>query len=1244
MVWLLAGGLRAASVGEAQACLVASAYVKQNYAPSSIAQTAQRLAAPAQLVVSACRRLGGATSTVGYVVDLTPSGFVVVRADDELPPVKLHSAAGSYESLPGGFRAVLADELAGELAELAEMRHAKCSPPARFRSSWQSATSAAVSFGETYSLATAQLTEEKSAGNPLLITTWDQVSPYNLYEPLASGGSGGHASVGCGPVAMGQILRYFKQPAAPRTDYTYTDSVGSCTGTHRISDVGGLDNYDWANMSTVLTSSSSASEKQAVGRLLYHCGVAMDANLEAESSSVISQLSAARMLREVFGYTCDDYELRSGFTTDAWFAKIQSDIDAKHPVYYTMQSAAAGHALVCDGYRNGNEIHLNFGFSGYGDAWYNIDSVVFIGYVWSQHGAVFGITPDPTAVTHALTVVGGSGGGAYLGGTAVPLSADSPTDGYGFKRWTVKPVDTDLGDEFVATQAVTSVVMPNHQATLTAEYKALGLPPRFTKRSPATDALAVNEGASVTLGVTASDAADPVTAERGMVSVTWTVDGAQALVTKSGAPGAIASTLTYKPDTNTVHGARTRDIAVTAVALDKQGETSVTNWTVCVSNVPSRQSIAFSAIPVKALGDADFAPGATATSGLAVEYASANESVAQIVDGLIRIVGTGTAVITASQSGNIDTAAASPVSQTLTVKVRLVASTPNGGGSVTGAGLYVSGTTVSLTAKPLSGYTFLRWEDGSQTTTRNWVVPETNATLVAWFGPTAAIGTPTISDPGARQAMVGVATALPLTVASDSLPTVSVSGLPSGLKYDAATRSIVGVPTQVVSNRTVTILAKNANRTAQQTFSLTVTPLSTWAQGTFNGWFESAALGSGSATLTVSALGKITGKFTSAGKSYAFGAAAYTNAFVFTASVATGGVATVPLTVTVSHPDVFSGGPSALGLASGALAEGGALAAMYRNIWKDADMRSAATNLSGYYTASLPGSEAYGSGYLTLTVDRVGGVKTAGKLADGTAVSLSGPLVLDEAGRVYAVLYTSPAAYKGGSFCGMTEFADATNGVHAVVRLLGGAPLLWQSRNPQATGRYADMGFTRSLGLTGGWYDTLGNLYAYYAGLSLTVGTDDGAAAPVLTVGTNRYASAWWDPNGLTVAATTNAAGVMTGLAAPKAVLPPKVNGGYDYDAVTNAVGLAISLKRATGVFSGSLTAWFDYAATHASRKLAFEGVLTPVREDASDGVVGRGYFLWADKSAYANASGWPVAYSFSESYDFLLLAAPKGE
>ena len=79
------------------------------------------------------------------------------------------------------------------------------------------------------------------------------------------------------------------------------------------------------------------------------------------------------------------------------------------------------------------------------------------------------------------------------------------------------------------------------------------------------------------------------------------------------------------------------------------------------------QTITFAAIPAKIVGDADFNPGATATSGLAISYTSSNISVATILNGNIHIVGAGTSVITAAQSGNTSYSAATSVLQTLTV-------------------------------------------------------------------------------------------------------------------------------------------------------------------------------------------------------------------------------------------------------------------------------------------------------------------------------------------------------------------------------------------------------------------------------------------------------------------------------------------------------------------------------------------------------------------------------------------------
>ncbi len=79
------------------------------------------------------------------------------------------------------------------------------------------------------------------------------------------------------------------------------------------------------------------------------------------------------------------------------------------------------------------------------------------------------------------------------------------------------------------------------------------------------------------------------------------------------------------------------------------------------------QTITFEDDITVSYGAADFDPGATASSGLQVIYSSSNEQVAVIVNNQIRIVGAGTAEITASQPGNQTYMAAEDVVRILTV-------------------------------------------------------------------------------------------------------------------------------------------------------------------------------------------------------------------------------------------------------------------------------------------------------------------------------------------------------------------------------------------------------------------------------------------------------------------------------------------------------------------------------------------------------------------------------------------------
>lgn len=80
------------------------------------------------------------------------------------------------------------------------------------------------------------------------------------------------------------------------------------------------------------------------------------------------------------------------------------------------------------------------------------------------------------------------------------------------------------------------------------------------------------------------------------------------------------------------------------------------------------QTITFNALPTKTYGNANFSPGATSTNTtIPITYTSSNTNVATIVGNNIRIVGAGTATITASQAGSAIYFPAQSVSRTLTV-------------------------------------------------------------------------------------------------------------------------------------------------------------------------------------------------------------------------------------------------------------------------------------------------------------------------------------------------------------------------------------------------------------------------------------------------------------------------------------------------------------------------------------------------------------------------------------------------
>lgn len=114
-----------------------------------------------------------------------------------------------------------------------------------------------------------------------------------------------------------------------------------------------------------------------------------------------------------------------------------------------------------------------------------------------------------------------------------------------------------------------------------------------------------------------------------------------------------------------VVGPGTSEITALQVGNDTYNPISVSK-TLTVNK--QDQTITFSTLEQKEVGDADFSPGATSSSGLSVNYTSSNTEIATIVNGNIHILDAGSTTITASQSGNNAFSAAVEVSQELVIK------------------------------------------------------------------------------------------------------------------------------------------------------------------------------------------------------------------------------------------------------------------------------------------------------------------------------------------------------------------------------------------------------------------------------------------------------------------------------------------------------------------------------------------------------------------------------------------------
>lgn len=303
-------------------------------------------------------------------------GFTIVSGDDRLPEIVGYSSQGSYDenNLPEGFVSFMKAYQnlynkvnqgdAEALKNLAEIK--------AWRNKIAQKKNAALSNSNASSHANASVSAEtSSAVAPLLGNIeWDQTSPYNNMCPKYD--SVHVAATGCVATAMAQVMAYYKYPKQLKADIPgYVNRWnGIPMEIPTITQEEGI--YDWDNMLPKYNKEANATQQQkdAVAKLMYHCGAAVRMSYGPESGAAVSSSKLAKY----FGYDADlmmDLS-RSSFTLDKWMQIIDTELAAGRPVLYGGQSSDNGHQFICDGKDENGLYHINWGWSGNQNAYFDL--------------------------------------------------------------------------------------------------------------------------------------------------------------------------------------------------------------------------------------------------------------------------------------------------------------------------------------------------------------------------------------------------------------------------------------------------------------------------------------------------------------------------------------------------------------------------------------------------------------------------------------------------------------------------------------------------------------------------------------------------------------------------------------------------------------------------------------------------------------------------------------------------------
>ena len=357
--------------------------------------------------VDAFKDAGG--TVIYYVVSLKPRGFVIVSADGSIEPIIGFSEKGRYDPSPNNpLGALVTNDMKGRLAHAASMKikagkgllqpeQERCLHNAKNK--WALFTAVSKDAGKVQ-LGISDLDDIRV---PMLVRTkWDQdniCSPslacYNYYTPPYTHGSTSNYPCGCVATAMAQYMKYRQWPIIPvGTPSTYITVDGSMQFESFLGgdEAGGPYRWDlMVNEPHNECGTITVAQRKAIGALTHDAGVSVHMGYTSDLSTSDTIL-AEYALKEYFDY---DNAVR-GYNDPTGTGNLLNigpgldsmlipNLDMWNPVILGIEGP--GHAVVCDGYGyNAGTLyyHINLGWSGDDDAWYNLPTIDTTSYTFTS--------------------------------------------------------------------------------------------------------------------------------------------------------------------------------------------------------------------------------------------------------------------------------------------------------------------------------------------------------------------------------------------------------------------------------------------------------------------------------------------------------------------------------------------------------------------------------------------------------------------------------------------------------------------------------------------------------------------------------------------------------------------------------------------------------------------------------------------------------------------------------------------